>query len=90
MTILRPTNEDFGSRWFVGDMGLSLAGKGLLIVMMLFSEKIFINEYLFYRLCGDKKEIVDEIFEELKMLRYVIYDEKNDTYIVYEKPLSID
>ena len=29
MQILRPENKDFGTKWFLYDMGLSLAEKGL-------------------------------------------------------------
>ena len=30
MQLLRPENKDFGTKWYLYDMGLSLAGKGLL------------------------------------------------------------
>lgn len=41
---------------------------------------------MFYRVCGDTKEVVDKIFEELEKLKYVVHIESDDTYIVYEKP----
>lgn len=53
-------------------------------------EKICLNDSMFYRICGDTKEVVDKIFEELEKLKYVVHIESDDTYIVYEKPLFID
>lgn len=89
MQILRPTTLDSGSKWFLYDMGLSLAEKGLLTIIML-PEKICLTDSMFYRICGDTKEVVDKIFEELEKLKYVVHIESDDTYIVYEKPLFID
>lgn len=90
MQILRPTTPDSGSKWFLYDMGLSLAGKGLLIIINMLPEKICLNDSMFYRICGDTKEVVDKIFEELEKLKYVVHIESDDTYIVYEKPLFMD
>ena len=86
MQLLRPENKDFGTKWFLYDMGLSLAGKGLLITIMMFPEKICLPDSMFYRICGDTKEVVNKIFEELEKLKYVVHIESDDTYIVYEKP----
>lgn len=86
MQLLRPENKDFGTKWFLYDMGLSLAGKGLLITIMMFPEKIYLTDSMFYRICGDTKEVVDKIFDELEKLKYVVHIESDDTYIVYEKP----
>ena len=86
MQLLRPENKDFGTKWFLYDMGLSLAGKGLLITIMMFPEKICLPDSIFYRICGDTKEVVNKIFEELEKLKYVVHIESDDTYIVYEKP----
>ena len=86
MQLLRPENKDFGTKWFLYDMGLSLAGKGLLITIMMFPEKICLTDSMFYRICGDTKEVVDKIFDELEKLKYVVHIESDDTYIVYEKP----
>ena len=66
MQLLRPENKDFGTKWFLYDMGLSLAGKGLLTTIMMFPEKICLLDSMFYRICGDTKEVVDKIFEELE------------------------
>lgn len=90
MQILRPENKDFGTKWFLYDMGLSLAEKGLLTIINMLPEKICLNDSMFYRICGDTKEDVDKIFEELEKLKYVVHIESDDTYIVYEKPLFID
>lgn len=90
MQILRPTTPDSGTKWFLYDMGLSLAEKGLLTIIIMLPEKICLNDSMFYRICGDTKEVVDKIFEELEKLKYVIHIESDDTYIVYEKPLFID
>ena len=86
MQLLRPENKDFGTKWFLYDMGLSLAGKGLLITIMMFPEKICLTDSMFYRICGDTKEVVNKIFEELEKLKYVVHIESDDTYFVYEKP----
>ena len=85
MQLLRPENKDFGTKWFLYDMGLSLAGKGLLTTIMMFPEKICLTDSMFYRICGDTKEVVNKIFEELEKLKYVVHIESDDTYIVYEK-----
>lgn len=90
MQILRPTTPDSGSKWFLYDMGLSLAEKGLLTIIIMLPEKICLTDSMFYRICGDTKEVVDKIFEELEKLKYVVHIESDDTYIVYEKPLFID
>lgn len=90
MQILRPTTPDSGTKWFLYDMGLSLAEKGLLAIIIMLPEKICLNDSMFYRICGDTKEVVDKIFEELEKLKYVVHIESDDTYIVYEKPLFID
>ena len=86
MHLLRPENKDFGTKWYLYDMGLSLAGKGLLTTIMMFPEKICLLDSMFYRICGDTKEVVNKIFEELEKLKYVVHIESDDTYIVYEKP----
>ena len=86
MQLLRPENKDFGTKWYLYDMGLSLAGKGLLTTIMMLPEKIFLPDSMFYRICGDTKEVVNKIFEELEKLKYVVHIESDDTYIVYEKP----
>ena len=86
MQLLRPENKDFGTKWYLYDMGLSLAGKGLLTTIMMFPEKICLHDSMFYRICGDTKEVVNIIFEELEKLKYVVHIESDDTYIVYEKP----
>ena len=86
MQLLRPENKDFGTKWFLYDMGLSLAGKGLLKTIMMLPEKICLPDSMFYRICGDTKEVVNKIFEELEKLKYVVHIESDDTYIVYEKP----
>ena len=85
MQLLRPENKDFGTKWYLYDMGLSLAGKGLLTTIMMFPEKICLPDSMFYRICGDTKEVVNKIFEELEKLKYVVHIESDDTYIVYEK-----
>lgn len=90
MQILRPENKDFGTKWFLYDRGLSLAEKGLLTIIIMLPEKICLTDSMFYRICGDTKEVVDKIFEELEKLKYVVHIESDDTYIVYEKPLFID
>ena len=90
MQILRPTTPDSGTKWFLYDMGLSLAEKGLLTIIIMLPEKICLNDSMFYRICGDTKEVVDKIFEELEKLKYVVHIESDNTYIVYEKPLFID
>mgnify|MGYP003300925734 CR=1 FL=1 len=90
MQILRPTTPDSGSKWFLYDMGLSLAEKGLLTIINMLPENICLNDSMFYRICGDTKEVVDKIFQELEKLKYVVHIESDDTYIVYEKPLFID
>lgn len=86
MQLLRPENKDFGTKWYLYDMGLSLAGKGLLTTIMMLPKKICLPDSMFYRVCGDTKEVVDNIFEELEKLKYVVHIESDDTYIVYEKP----
>ena len=86
MQILRQENKDFGTKWYLYDMGLSLAGKGLLTTIMMLPKKICLPDSMFYRGCGDTKEVVDKIFEELEKLKYVVHIESDDTYIVYEKP----
>ena len=86
MQLLRPENKDFGTKWYLYDMGLSLAGKGLLTTIMMFPEKICLTDSMFYRICGDTKEVVNKIFEELEKLKYVVHIESDDTYVVYEKP----
>ena len=86
MQLLRPENKDFGTKWYLYDMGLSLAGKGLLTTIMMLPKKICLPDSMFYRVCGDTKEVVDKIFEELEKLKYVVHIESDDTYIVYEKP----
>ena len=86
MQLLRPENKDFGTKWYLYDMGLSLAGKGLLTTIMMLPEKICLTDSMFYRICGDTKEVVNKIFEELEKLKYVVHIESDDTYIVYEKP----
>lgn len=86
MQLLRPENKDFGTKWYLYDMGLSLAGKGLLKTIMMLPEKICLPDSMFYRICGDTKEVVNKIFEELEKLKYVVHIESDDTYIVYEKP----
>lgn len=68
MQLLRPENKDFGTKWFLYDMGLSLAGKGLLITIMMFPEKICLTDSMFYRICGDSKEVVDKIWTYVKFL----------------------
>lgn len=37
--LLRPENKDFGTKWYLYDMGLSLAGKGLLTTIMMFLKR---------------------------------------------------
>ena len=86
MQLLRPENKDFGTKWYLYDMGLSLAGKGLLTTIMILPKKICLTDSMFYRVCGDTKEVVDKIFDELEKLKYVVHIESDDTYIVYEKP----
>lgn len=86
MQLLRPENKDFGTKWYLYDMGLSLAGKGLLTTIMMLPKKICLPDSMFYRICGDTKEVVNIIFEELEKLKYVVHNESDDTYIVYEKP----
>ena len=86
MQLLRPENKDFGTKWYLYDMGLSLAGKWLLTTIMMLPEKICLPDSIFYRICGDTKEVVNKIFEELEKLKYVVHIESDDTYIVYEKP----
>lgn len=39
MQLLRPENKDFGTKWYLYDMGLSLAGKGLLTAIMMFLKR---------------------------------------------------
>lgn len=90
MQILRPTTPDSGSKWFLYDMGLSLAEKGLLTIIIMLPEKICLTDSIFYKICGDTKEVVDKIFGELEKLKYVVHIESDDTYIVYEKPLFMD
>lgn len=68
------------------DMGLSLAGEGLLTTIMMLPKKICSTDSMFYIVCGDTKEVVDKIFDELEKLKYVVHIESDDTYIVYEKP----
>lgn len=58
MQLLRPENKDFGTKWYLYDMGLSLAGKGLLTTIMMLPEKICLPDSMFYRVCGDTKEVV--------------------------------
>ena len=48
MQLLRPENKDFGTKWFLYDMGLSLAGKGLLTTIMMFPEKICLTDSMFF------------------------------------------
>lgn len=86
MQLLRPENKDFGTKWYLYDMGLSLAGKGLLTIIMMLPKKICLTDSTFYRVCGDTKEVVDKIFDELEKLKYVVHIESDDTYIIYEKP----
>ena len=59
MQLLRPENKDFGTKWYLYDMGLSLAGKGLLTTIMMLPKKICLTDSMFYRVCGDTKEVVD-------------------------------
>ena len=68
MQLLRPENKDFGTKWYLYDMGLSLAGKGLLTTIMMLPKKICLPDSMFYRICGDTKEVVNKIFEELEKL----------------------
>lgn len=84
--IIKTRNKDFGTKWYLYDMGLSLAGKGLLTTIMMLPKKICLPDSMFYRVCGDTKEVVDKIFEELEKLKYVVHIESDDTYVVYEKP----
>ena len=53
---------------------------------MMLPKKICLPDSMFYRICGDTKEVVNTIFEELEKLKYVVHIESDDTYIVYEKP----
>ena len=86
MQLLRPENKDFGTKWYLYDMDLSLAVKALLRTIMMLPKKICLPDSMFYRICGDTKEFDNMIFEELKKLKYVVHIESDDTYIVYEKP----
>ena len=86
MQLLRPENKDFGTKWYLYDMGLSLAGKGLLTTIMMLPKKICLPDSMFYRICGDSIEVVNKIFDELEKLKSVVHIESDDTYIVYEKP----
>ena len=77
MQLLRPENKDFGTKWYLYDMGLSLAGKGLLTTIMMLPKKICLPDSMFYRIW----DLIDNNEAE-----YVVHIESDDTYIVYEKP----
>lgn len=90
MRIVRPTTPDSGSKWFIRDMYLSISGKGLLSLLVNFPNDLHISDSLLYKISGSDKKLVEDTFKELEELKYVTYDDRTDTYVVYEKPLFID